>query len=235
MKWLRKSIFGLFVLIQIIISKSGMAQDVALHKNYIIFPTPNSTIRTKAALDTALTDGKYSTGPHFWYQTTTLGWVKIPRVRITIDLGKSNIISAVIFNTFQNLDSVFNVREPEHIFIFLSKDNIQYWYAGNAECVSENSADPSQIKHCELRSINQDARYIALSVVPNGHFLFCDEISVIKGDSIKESSSNIFDVRFMDQTVDSLISVNFHRNNLLVLNNSLLNKNIKQSCTKSFK
>ncbi|MGN6296364.1 MAG: hypothetical protein ACTHM7_06250 [Ginsengibacter sp.] len=186
----------------------------------MISPAPNYNIRTKTAIDTTLTDGKYSKGTYFWSQPTTLGWVKMPRVKITIDLGNVSKIGAVTFNTCQRVDSLFNVRYPDHIFIFLSKDNSHYWYAGDAVEESGNLPGPYQIKNFELSSINQQARYVTLSVIPNDHLLFCDEISVIKGDLIRGPLSSVFDIGRLDATIDSLISSNFYRNYLLLQNNS---------------
>src|SRR6185437_6138149 len=221
MKISYKLIF-LFIFIQSIFLTNASAQDLALHKAYVLTPLPNYTIRTKAALDTILTDGRYSKGTYFWSQPTTLGWVKMPEVKISIDLGTVNKISAVTFNTCQRVDSFFNVRYPDHIFIFLSKDSIHYWYAGDAVSDTGNLPGPYQIKDFTLGSINQQARYVVLSVVPNGHLLFCDEISVTKGHSKDEQPANIFDIGLLDKTVNSLVSANFNRNYLLGINNSAL-------------
>ena len=131
MKKVGKALFFLIVFNQIIIPENVLAQNLALHKNYVISPAPNYNIRTKTAIDTILTDGKYSKGTYFWSQPTTLGWVKMPRVKITIDLGNVSKIGAVTFNTCQRVDSLFNMRYPDHISIFLSKDNSHYWDAGD--------------------------------------------------------------------------------------------------------
>ena len=224
MKKVGKALFFLILFNQIIIPENVLAQNLALHKKYMISPAPNYNIRTKTALDTTLTDGKYSQGTYFWSQPTTLGWVKIPRVKITIDLGNVSEIGAVTFNTCQRVDSLFNVRYPDHIFIFLSKDNSHYWYAGDAVEESGNLPGPYQIKNFELSSINQQARYVTLSVIPNGHLLFCDEISVIKGDLIRGPLSSVFDIGRLDEIVDSLISSNFYRNYLLLQNNSAMDR-----------
>ena len=224
MKKVGKTLFFLIVFNQIIIPENGLAQNLALHKNYVISPAPNYNIRTKTAIDTILTDGKYSKGTYFWSQPTTLGWVKMPRVKITIDLGNVSKIGAVTFNTCQRVDSLFNVRYPDHIFIFLSKDNSHYWYAGDAVEHLGNLPGPYQIKNFELSSINQQARYVTLSVIPNSHLLFCDEISVIKGDLTNRQPSNVFDIGQMDKKVDSIISSNFYRNNLLRQNKSAVHE-----------
>jgi len=224
MKKVGRVLFFLAILNQFVIPENVLGQNLALHKNYVISPAPNYNIRTKAAIDTTLTDGKYSKGTYFWSQPTTLGWVKIPEVKITIDLGSVSRISAVTFNTCQKVDSPFNVRYPNHIFIFLSNDNNHYQYAGDAINDPGNLPGPYQIKNFELGSINQLARYITLCVVPNGHLLFCDEISVIKGDLIRGPLSSVFDIGRLDETVDSLISSNFYRNYLLRQNNSVMGR-----------
>jgi len=204
------------------LNKEVYAQDIALHKKYVLSPLPNYSKRTSGAIDTTLTDGIYSHGTYFWSQPTTLGWVKTPGVKITLDLGRVNTISGVTFNTCRRVDSLFNVRYPDHIFIFLSNDNVTWWYAGDAAIDSGNRPGPYQIKKFILNSINQTARYISLSVVPNGFFVLCDEITVMQGNSVNSHHNNPFDSTMMNEIVDSLISINFYKNHLLRLNNYAL-------------
>lgn len=186
----------------IFLSCNSLAQNLALHKNYTLSVSPNYPYAAPATDKTSLTDGIYTTG-RFWTQPTTVGW-QLQGVTVTIDLEKIEPISAITFNTVRSQD--VGISFPQNIFVFISRDNKNFNYVGDAADVPDNLPGGFQVKKFELNKIDQSARYITLTVVPQGQFLFCDEIEIIKATNtdIGTSQLNLIPMQSLSRVVDSL-------------------------------
>ena len=185
----------------LLLSLKSWSQNLALHKSYSFSTSPNYEYTAPSSDKTSLTDGIYSKG-YFWTQKTTVGWAYLPGVAITIDLGQEQSIGAVSLNTVRELAQYVNF--PKNIFIFISRDNESFQYIGNAARDSGNVSGPYLIKKFSLNNISAVGRYIRLSVIPNGVFLFCDEIEVLKGNSISSNRGRLISIDNLSKTEDSL-------------------------------
>ena len=197
------------------------AQNLALHKTYTLSELPNYQYSAPSSDKTSLTDGIYTKG-YFWLQTTTLGWTGTS-VSVDIDLGSIQPVGEVALNTVRSIDA--SISFPENIYVFISNDNKNFKYVGDAADTSANSPGPYEIKKFFLKDINATARYVICSVVPEGSYFFCDEIEVLKGipgnkldtamliskDSLNEAVDSLktrdFNGKLLVQSVSNLLSV----------------------------
>ena len=192
-----------------LICSGTWGQDLALHKPYTLSRSPNYIHSAPVSDSTSLTDGIYTTG-YFWSQRTTVGWQRMP-VTITIDLGDVEPISSVTFNTVRSV--IPHVFFPKNIYVFVSNDNKNFYYSGDAADCNDNVPGPYLVKKFSLR-VDKAARYVRLSVVPNGIFLFCDEIEVLKGDAVSIQTTQLFPAEDLKKLEDSISSIEFNRKNL---------------------
>lgn len=176
-----KNLFNLAFIILISLSSCNNlnAQNIALGKNYTLSATPNYKFTALATDTKSLTDGIHTKG-HFWSQSSTVGWEGSPKASISIDLNSIQPIKAVTYNTARNINA--EVYFPANIFVFLSTDNQNFIYAGDAALDKDNLPGEYQVKKFALNNINQSARYIVLTIVPKGMYIFSDEIEVLKGN-----------------------------------------------------
>ncbi|TAM97762.1 MAG: hypothetical protein EPN39_10625 [Chitinophagaceae bacterium] len=182
---------------------SSRAQDLALHKPYTLSALPNYPLSAPSTDKTSLTDGIYTSPGNFWTKSTTVGW-EHRQVTITIDLGTIASIGTVTFNTAGY--SKAHVFFPKAVFIFISEDNKRYFYVGNAVAVNGNEPEDYEVKKFSLKSIDRKARYIKLTVIPNGWFIFCDEIEVSKGaNTVHSNSAGVIPLNHLEYAVDSLM------------------------------
>ena len=202
----RGSLFFVLFLIEI----SGGAQNIALHKSYTFSVSPNYPYTASASDKTSLTDGIYTKG-YFWAEKTTVGWLRL-RVTITIDLGEPQPIEAVTFNTVRREDQYVNF--PKNVFAFISNDNKNFQYIGDAALDSGNVPGPYLVKKLILNSIHAVGRYVRLSVIPNGVFLFCDEIEVLKGNKNSLNRGRFILKENLPKIEDSLKNLEFLRGNI---------------------
>ncbi len=187
------------------------SQNLALNKSYTLSTAPNYVNSAPASDRTSLTDGIYTKG-YFWSQSTTVGWEHVP-VTITIDIGEVRPISAVTFNTVRFDQQLVNF--PKNIFVFISSDDKNYKYVGDLADTSDNIPGSYLIKKFSLNNINASSRYVTLSVIPNGVFLFCDEIEILKGNATTSEQVGLIPKDRLKQAVDSLKNVEFFRENLI--------------------
>ena len=201
-----KSILSTVILFLFVGCLCLKGQDIALNKKYTLFPVANFSSNPR--IYSVLTDGKYWNGSYFWTRPTTLGWVKTPQVNITVDLGDIDEVGSVSFNTTQEVDSIFNIHFPDHIYIFLSDDSVNFSYAGDATHGFTNVPGSYTIHKFILDTIDAKARYVKFVVIPHGSFLFCDEITVEKKQGNKERNFSLH-ANSVDSTVDSLLALDF--------------------------
>jgi hypothetical protein len=178
------------------------AQDLAVHKSYTLSTPPNYQYSAAPSDVSSLTDGEYTLGK-FWTQRSTVGW-QLTGVTITIDLEKIRSIGSVTFNTVRSIE--VGISFPKNIFIFLSTDNKKFMYVGDAADVPDNLPGNTKVKKFKLDNIDRSARFVKLVVVPEGHYLFCDEIEVLKSDKKagRILRNNLIWEKDINNVVDSL-------------------------------
>lgn len=186
-------------------------QNLALNKSYTLSELPNYAYSAPPTDKTSLTDGIYTTG-HFWTRPTTVGWLR-RQVTIAIDLGSVLPIEEVTFNSARKTD--VGVDYPKNIYVFISDDDREYRYVGDAADIPDNLPGPYQVKKFILNNINSAARYVALAIVQQGKMSFCDEIEVLKSDKVGTiKGSDLISKNRLGTAVDSLQGIEYDRNNL---------------------
>jgi len=187
------------------------SQNLALYKRYILSVPPNYPYSANPSDKSLLTDGIYSKG-RFWTQSTTDGW-QLEGVTITIDLEKIQPVKEVTFSTIRNLAA--NISFPQNIFVFISKDDKNFNYVGDAADTPDNLPGNTKMKKFKLTGINRLAKYITLSIIPQGNYIFCDEIEVLKAETFSTSKMNLIFVDSFKNVIDSLRNPKHNRRNLL--------------------
>lgn len=193
------------------------AQNIGLKKSYVLSAPPNYSLSALSSDTSSLTDGIYTSG-YFWTQRTTLGWRNFDKITIDIDLKKQQPVKKITFNTARRIQA--SVSFPDNVYVFLSSDNQHFIYVGDAAASTENRPGNYEVTRFELNNINQSARYVLLTVIPKGLFVFCDEIEVIKGKEITKSSfqSRLILKDSLNNAIDSLKAIEFDRNHLIKMN-----------------
>jgi hypothetical protein len=177
-------VFFLVILYSIIglVHSCLSSNNLAQYKTYTISPSPNYPLSAPSTDTTSLTDGKYTTS-YFWTKRTTVGWMNVKYVEILIDLGKETNISSISFDTARG--KMADVNYPAHVYAFSGSDTDHFHYEGDIVKASENSPGNYQVKKFSLINMKAKGRYVLLEVIPNGTFVFCDEIEVNGSDDIK--------------------------------------------------
>jgi hypothetical protein len=193
------------------------SQDLAINRSYTLSTPPNYPYSAPASDKTSLTDGIYTSG-NFWTRSTTVGWMSQLQITITIDLGSIQPVGAISFNTIRNSHSGINF--PQNIFVFLSNNNHDFVFVGDAADTTDNFMNANEeVKKFVLNSIDDSARFVALTIVPIGVMVFCDEIEVLKGNAlIKTNKKPLISKENIKQAADSL---NAHENNIKYLVQSI--------------
>ena len=184
------------------------SQNMAIHKSYTLSSSPNYRSSFPFPDSSALTDGVYTSG-FFWSKETTVGWRDRDNIRIDIDLEREQPVGEVSFNTARSIKS--RVNFPSNIYVFLSRDNEHYIYAGDAAKDIDNQPGGYKVKKFFLKDINQVARYVSLIVVPKGLFVFCDEIEVIKGSNKSGSIPKTIWTDNLDSAVNCIRTAEFNQ------------------------
>ncbi len=205
----------LFIVMLLFVCRSSEAQDLALHKPYTLSVLPNYPYTAPPTDKSSLTDGIYTEG-YFWTKRTTVGWVR-RQVTITIDLEQIQLVGTITFNSVRRSDQ--NVDFPQNIYVFLSDDNHHFTYIGDA-AKDSNGRGPYLVRKFVLNNINVNARYVSITVLPQGNNLFCDEIEVLKGKDLEKSRNLKMGVTDIQSAIDSL------------KNNAFLQKNIDLRASK---
>lgn len=199
---------GFLILLICSCSNVSKSQDIALNKQYTVSSPANYALASPDADHKLLTDGIYTNG-YFWTTKTTVGWQYQKRVNIEIDLNQPSPIDDITFNTVRG---GAGVEFPSNIFVFTSTDKKTYTYAGDAAVDPGNVHGTYEIKKFALSGINRTARYVQLVIIPNGAFVFCDEIEVIAGHNRQKNNlSSLANITNVNNAVDSLMK---HKSNV---------------------
>lgn len=186
------AVVAAFLLIVGASNGSASEPPLSLQKPYKLDPPPNYA----GSLDpnrTALTDGIFA-GVKPWPSPAWVGWRSQRYVTVTVDLGSVEPIGAVAFTTGA---SPGGVRLPTSITLLVSDDGKAFRPV--AEIVPAAESDRVTYAERTLRSdgLNVGARFLKLLVIPNGSFVFCDEVQVFSRqstDAVNASSAKTPDV-----------------------------------------
>ncbi|HEX5150801.1 MAG TPA: hypothetical protein VFW07_05105 [Parafilimonas sp.] len=200
----------LFALLLFSAARKTKAQNIALHKSYTLSRGPNYKGTAPGTDKTSLTDGVIFDGKNFVKQQTILGWQSVSQITIMMDLQKVQIVKSVAFNAFQN--SKVDIHTPSDIFVFLSEDNSNFIYAGNAASNTGKTLLTDSKLKLTLDNINQKAQYVTLAVIPSGKFTFCDEIEIEQGNKLNAVNSNKITKEGITDLTDSLINISYKKN-----------------------
>ena len=187
-------------------------QNISLNKSYTLSESPNYNLTATPSDLKSLTDGVY-TQSKFWYKPTTVGWQAKSGLTISIDLEKIQIIGSLSFSTVK--DASADVYYPAHIFVFLSHDNQEFSYAGDALTGILDKEVGYQVEKFTLKSINQSARFVKLKIVTKGYYLFCDEIEILKGRVKNDKPQLTIAAGDLDRTVLSFLNTEYFKRNIL--------------------
>ena len=141
------------------------AENMALGKQYKLWPAPNYPYCTDPDDIIQLTDGK-TTKDYFWTQKGTVGWVNAPYVTITVDLGKDEPIDGVAFDTAAG---VAGVEWPVGIDILVSSDGKVYRHAGELVALDQKLNGPwpkgYAIRRLVTHELQTHGRYVQFLVI----------------------------------------------------------------------
>ncbi|MEC3880166.1 hypothetical protein [Parapedobacter sp. 10938] len=188
------------------------SQNISLNKKPTISTAPNYKLTGNNP--EALTDGFETQGNKFWQRETSLGWTKVNEIIIDIDLKQDQNVESVSFNTARG--SSAEVNYPKHVFLFLSNDKKQYTFCGDIVKNDSNVPGGYKVTKFTLEGIGLNGRYAKLFVIPQGKYVFCDEVQFFGGERSNrrqssaetipsaEISSFVNDLIVLDQTQSTL-------------------------------
>src|SRR5690606_2103047 len=103
----------------------------------------------------------------------------VNNVQIDVDLKDRYYIEGIRLNSVQ--DEKRQIFFPEHAFVFISNDSVQFQYVG--DLIGKSSTNPhratSLVKEFVLGDIKYEGRYVRISIIPRGKFIFTNEIEVL--------------------------------------------------------
>ncbi|MGN0869817.1 MAG: discoidin domain-containing protein [Victivallales bacterium] len=157
------------------------AANIALNRPYTLDPAPNYALCTNETDLTDLTDGKNcESKTPLWAQPGCVGWnhVTVP-IKVTIDLGKSQVVSQIRFSTGGNISGV---QYPDSIDVEVSNDGRRFYRLGSLTDMCKAKLPPSDYGYkpviFEAGFPPVSARYVRLRGMANGMYYFCDEIEI---------------------------------------------------------
>jgi len=157
------------------------AENIARGCPYTMVPAPSYGLCTDPGDATQLTDGVYSEG-YFWAQPTTVGWQGVPLVLVTIDLGSTQPVSGISYNTAAG---VAQVGWPQRVVVAFSDNGLSWRSPGDLVVLSApNGGPPAEgygVHKYVVTDLKSRGRYVRLGIVFDGSYSFCDEIEVYKG------------------------------------------------------
>jgi len=160
----------------------NLGENIALGKKYTM-ARPNYALCTDPGDATQLTDGEYTRG-YFWTQKTTVGWSHGAPRFISVDLGQAQPIRGVSFSTAAG---VAGVEWPAALVVFVSADGTAWHAAGDLVELSARKSEPPTGRYAThvfwTDELATHGRFLQIAAVPQGPYLFVDEIEVYRGDA----------------------------------------------------
>ncbi|MEN6304677.1 MAG: hypothetical protein ABFD96_18240 [Armatimonadia bacterium] len=156
-------------------------ENVARGKSYTLQPTPGYPHCTDTGDSTQLTDGQYTVG-YFWTQKSTVGWVRMQDLVITLDLGAEYPIRGLSLNSAAG---IAGVKWPAAIRVLVSVDGRAYHELGDLLKLSSTPPAPDgtyTVQRFQTDALKTHGRYVKLLITPVGNCTFVDEIEVYRGD-----------------------------------------------------
>lgn len=152
-------------------------------------PHPNYSPCTGRPGDASdLTDGLFNN----WRWTTkgTVGWAvgRTPVFSIFVDLGAEYPIGRIVFDSSTNLKT--DLAFPAGVLLFVSTDGQHYNFLGD---VLTEFLPQGNFKNYRFDSGNLKGwgRYVRFVIIPGGHFVFSDEIEILKGAHTREQARQL--------------------------------------------
>ncbi len=184
--------------------------NLALGKTLLLMPEADYTLTKDAKDVTDLTDGKLSTSLDdlIWWDRNAVGWAWINgAVLVRIDLGSEQPVDRLVIRLLGGAGGSARMKFPNQFDVYVSKDGKTYYTAASMSKVTPAEQTQSDFKKyyyleengetdCSTYmypfdlSIQADARYIILKMVPPNATLYADELSVIKADE-RTASFNV--------------------------------------------
>ncbi len=156
-------------------------ENLARGKPYTLRPTPGYPHCTDPGDTLQLTDGQYTTG-YFWTQKSTVGWVRMEDLVITLDLGADSPIRGLSFNTAAG---IAGVKWPSAIRVLVSVDGRSYHEVGDLLKLTKTPPAPDgsyAVQSLQTDALQTHGRYVKLLIAPVGNCTFVDEIEVYRGE-----------------------------------------------------
>lgn len=219
----------LMAILVLLVACHTNGQNLALNRPYTLSKAANYPGRVPTGDKTSLTDGK-QTGAlgRFWSNKTTVGWMKLDKVRITIDLGSDKPVGTVTFSTAAGTGGVYF---PQNLYVFLSDDNKNFEFAGDIiDLSTSNSVDTSygsyKREKFSLNEINRNARYVLIEAITRNDYLFSDEIEVMRSNKKIKKTDNalLYPKDKLDHAVDSIKFIGQEAEGFLRMINELPNE-----------
>jgi hypothetical protein len=155
-------------------------ENLARGRPYTLQPTPGYPLCTDPGDSTQLTDGQYTVG-YFWTQKSTVGWVRMQDLVVTLDLGADYPIRGLSLNSAAG---VAGVKWPASIRVLVSVDGRAYHELGDLLKFSQTLPAPDgtyTVQRFQTDALQTHGRYVKLLIAPVGNCTFVDEIEVHRG------------------------------------------------------
>ncbi|HEY9257417.1 hypothetical protein [Chitinophaga sp.] len=163
------------------------SQNVAKNATLSVSPAPNYTLTKDKSRKEMLVDGQYSNILFFWKDPGTLGWQNVNQVTIDFSFDTPVSVAAVKLHTVTGQKAEVNM--PLSVLVFMSNDQQHWQYIGDMMDNQSAKDEYYKIIPLSLDGIHATGKYVRVLAIPNGSYLFTDEIQILAGDSNVASRS----------------------------------------------
>lgn len=158
--------------------------NIALGHPCSFNPAPNDATCTDAGDASELTDGvMLKQAKQMWTDKRSVGWLNVRKpISITVDLGKDQPISGVGFGAAAGSAGVMF---PRSLALSVSTDGKAFETVGDLAAMDQ-TATPLYGRYAyhifQTHALRTHGRYVRLSIIAAGQFVYCDEIQVYRGN-----------------------------------------------------
>lgn len=171
-----RSLGVLMALVCLSLSCTSGPPNVAKGARCTVRPLPEYPLTCPPQNSGVLTDGNFTSG-HFWKSQSTAGWEQSGPVEILMDLGSERAFSTLRFSTARGTGG--DVYYPAHVFVFAGNRSDRFAFLGDAAWDDANVPGAYETHIFSLSFPATIARYVLVRVIPQGEYLFCDEIELL--------------------------------------------------------